>query len=69
MEPPIARMFDRPRRVLKRLRQRSQPRAVILMYHRLGQVAEDPYGLCVSPAHFAEHLDVMRRTYRVIALR
>ena len=69
MQTPIASMFNRPRRVLKRLWQRSRPRAVILMYHRVAQVAEDPHGLCVSPEHFAEHLDVLRRRFGVIALR
>ena len=69
METPIASMFDRPCRALKHLWQRSRPRAVILMYHRVAQVAEDPHGLCVSPAHFAEHLEVLRRRCSVIPLR
>ncbi len=57
------------RRALKQMWQRRQPRAVILMYHRVAKVDEDPHGLCVSPEHFAEHLQVLQRSFEVIPLR
>lgn len=34
--------------------------ALVLMYHRVADVAVDPWGLCVSPANFAEQLEVLR---------
>ena len=34
---------------------------VILMYHRIAEVAHDPWGICVSPANFNEHVQVLHR--------
>jgi len=38
--------------------------AVILMYHRIADDPLDPWGNCVSPANFEEHLVVLRRIAR-----
>jgi peptidoglycan/xylan/chitin deacetylase (PgdA/CDA1 family) len=42
--------------------------AVILMYHRVADVAADPFGVTVSTEHFAGHLDVIRSRYRGTSL-
>ena len=48
---------------------RMQPRALIVVYHRIAEPTLDPQLLCVSPQHFAEHLEVIHRSYAPLSLR
>jgi peptidoglycan/xylan/chitin deacetylase (PgdA/CDA1 family) len=51
------------------LRSRLGGHALILGYHRIAEVAQDPYGICVAPRNFAEQLKVLSQTARVLGLQ
>lgn len=56
------------RRAVRWLKERLAPTATILLYHRVINLPSDPYRLAVTPEHFAEHLEVLRRHYRPMRL-
>jgi peptidoglycan/xylan/chitin deacetylase (PgdA/CDA1 family) len=45
-----------------------EPKPLMLNYHRIADEPVDPWGLAVSPAHFAEQLQVLRRSRRPLPL-
>lgn len=49
------------RTTARRLRDRIRPGGIILMYHSISERITDPWGNCVSPGNFSEHLDVLNR--------
>ncbi len=56
-------------RAVRRLRKLFVPKGLILMYHRVAEVDLDPWSLCVTPHHFAEHLEVLQKYYQPLGLK
>jgi peptidoglycan/xylan/chitin deacetylase (PgdA/CDA1 family) len=52
-----------------RLSGRGRPGVgIVLMYHRVAEPGDDPWGLCVSPCRFAEQMEVLARGARTVPL-
>ena len=66
----ITRGTRRLRQGLARYRRnRSGPRALILLYHQVARLRSDPWALSVTANHFAEHLEVLREHAHPITLQ
>src|SRR5215216_7794219 len=60
------RGVGRLRRALQRIKRRVSDRALILMYHRVAEPGCDPWELAVTPEHFRQHLEVLRKYDRMM---
>lgn len=48
---------------------RPGSKVLVLAYHRIADESCDPWGLCVTPRHFDEHLSILTKSARVIPIR
>lgn len=64
----LKKPFHLANKRLKAFKRRRKPAAVILMYHRISDVALEPNWLAVSPRNFAQHLEHIRQAYHPIRL-
>ena len=51
-----------------KLLRRFCPRAVVLVYHRVAETRDDPYGQAVRPETFVRHLEALAREHPVVPL-
>jgi peptidoglycan/xylan/chitin deacetylase (PgdA/CDA1 family) len=54
---------------IQRMLKRFSSTGAILMYHRVAEEHIDPWGLCVSPTHFAQQLEVLRKHCHPLSLK
>jgi glycosyltransferase involved in cell wall biosynthesis/peptidoglycan/xylan/chitin deacetylase (PgdA/CDA1 family) len=59
----------RPPRRRRRTTSTGQGRALILLYHRIGELPADPWALSVARTRFAEQLEVLRSESTVLSLQ
>ncbi len=53
---------------IRQLQKSRSPQAIILMYHRIIEYDRDIWGLAVTPANFAEQLQVLQKSFTVMTL-
>lgn len=57
--PSLGRMALNARHFARRSKRRLLPFRGVLLYHRVASSEVDPWDMCVSPEHFAAHMDVL----------
>jgi peptidoglycan/xylan/chitin deacetylase (PgdA/CDA1 family) len=63
------RGLGRARQLILKARHRFAPPPLVLLYHRIAEVATDPQLLSVSPEHFCEHLAILQKSCCVLSYR
>jgi peptidoglycan/xylan/chitin deacetylase (PgdA/CDA1 family) len=63
-----SRLLRGVRRLGRRVRSGPHRSGLVLLYHRIADDAPDPWNLCVTPVHFEQHLEVLRRVGHPVSL-
>lgn len=66
---PFRSTLKRAAKSVHRARTIFQKKAMILVYHRVAEATVDPWALGVSPAHFAEQLEVLKTLANPVRLQ
>jgi peptidoglycan/xylan/chitin deacetylase (PgdA/CDA1 family) len=66
---PLRSTLKKAVRHFHRVRTLFHKKAMILVYHRVAEANVDPWALGVSPAHFAQHLQVLTAIANPISLQ
>lgn len=53
---------------IKKIRNFFERKAIALMYHRIADIATDPWKLAVSPSNFEQQLQVLKKSYNVASV-
>lgn len=56
------------KKVLRKIKRRTKPLGLILLYHRVDIEGMDPWGLCVTPKNFAEQLEIIQKYTNPLSL-
>lgn len=55
------------RKVQRAVRSYVEPKALVLMYHRVAELQSDIWDLAVAPVNFEQHLKILKQTKKVIS--
>lgn len=64
----LTHVLSRTSNALVALKKRFSAKALILAYHRVLEVENDPWSMCVSESNFEQHLAVLRRRFKPTSL-
>lgn len=53
---------------IKNLKYRRSPKCLVLLYHRVCEINEDPYSLIVTPNNFEEQMKYLKDNFNIISL-
>jgi peptidoglycan/xylan/chitin deacetylase (PgdA/CDA1 family) len=56
------------RTAARRVKRWFRREAVVLLYHRVTELPVDTHSLCVTPQHFGEQLEVIKRDYQPLSM-
>lgn len=65
---PVKLVRRRLERIRRRARRAAEPHGLVLMYHRVGAAAVDPWRLCVSAERFASQLARLSERADIVGL-